>query len=194
MVCDTSPCDKNNGRCISLCNCDAVINVQLNRLNVVLLLAVVAAACYPTLAEIPDVPGSRGPSVLGHDQNEVYTASHTSVRSLSSLPGCSNPMWLCSASPDLQHRVSDTLYSAINSGQCLRVLPSLGLWRCGTSLVPHDVQQMVINGTCTSECSTQAETCTAAALSPAFVPAPAPSMPLPLHSSHLDSSDLLNQH
>ena len=164
-----------------LINCDQATNVKLNRLKVALTFVIVVASCCPILAESPHEPGSRGSSVLIHDQNQAHSASHPSTRSLSSVSGCSSPTWLCSVSPDLQHWVSDTLYSAIKSGQCLRVSATLGLWRCGSSLVPDDVQQMVTNGTCTSECTTQAQICAAFAPSPAFVPAPAPSTQLSVH-------------
>ena len=153
--------------------CNRVHSVRHpNKLKSLISLAIVVAACCPTLAS---EPGSKGLFVLGDDQSREHRTTRPDSRNLLSEPGCISPTWLCSASPDLQHRISDTLYSAVKTGQCLRLLSTLGLWRCGKSLVPDDLEQLVTNGTCTSECSAQTEHCSAAAPSPALVPAPAPS-------------------
>lgn len=129
--------------------------------------ATVYAACYAVLANSLPERDSSGKPLSEHN----ITANATSRRHLLGEASCSNSTWLCSTTLDLQHRVSDALLTAINGGQCVRVSATLRLWRCKTSLVPDDVKQMVLNGSCTAECNPPTQRCAA----PAFAPAPAPS-------------------
>lgn len=145
-------------------------------LKCLFILGVAFAVCYPVNAQ---PLGTTGATAVGHDRAVSPDEIHTRRHILSTESGCDSPYWLCTGTADLQHRLSNALYAAIQTGQCSQVSTTLGLWRCGTVLVPTDLRELVTNGSCTAECSPQLQRCAARASVGAFPPAPAPSTCLP---------------
>ena len=154
---------------------ESLICTTVYKSRFLVVVAMLSAACYPVLATSLLDRDSSGKTLSESDGTPM--ATHIDRRQLSEASGCSNSTWLCSATPDLQHRVSDALHTAINGGQCVRVSATLRLWRCYNSLVPDEVKQMVLNNSCTAECSPPTQHCAA----PTSVPVPAPS------ASHIPS-------